>query len=254
MSDRRMDIFTLVELLIVIAIIAILAALLLPALTQAQQASHRIKCISNIRQTCSGVHMYAGDYNGFAPSFKSRHPTSTAADIATTHTARLSYGRQRESEIYWLGTLLVDPGYWQAPVLQCVSRPREIPTIYVFDTKLYRSDARIQIGTTDAVLMTSYELKAVPLRLWTAPQITDVDADMGWKLGETPNEVLLMDGHRNNIFHRGYFIIARESGTAQAIKIPKQVTSMTHWTLTLSIAGSFRKRIEIFTKCDGSLN
>ncbi len=55
--------FTLVELLLVIAIIAILAALLLPALTKAKALSKRVKCLSNERQIAMSWEMYAGDNN-----------------------------------------------------------------------------------------------------------------------------------------------------------------------------------------------
>ena len=56
--------FTLVELLIVIAILAILASLLLPALGRSKDAAQRIKCVSNLRQLGLATQMYWDDNSG----------------------------------------------------------------------------------------------------------------------------------------------------------------------------------------------
>jgi prepilin-type processing-associated H-X9-DG protein/prepilin-type N-terminal cleavage/methylation domain-containing protein len=57
--------FTLIELLIVIAIIAILAAMLLPALKTAKNMAKGAQCFSNLKQTGAAFYMYAQDWNEY---------------------------------------------------------------------------------------------------------------------------------------------------------------------------------------------
>src|SRR5690349_15526385 len=64
-QPKRLGGFTLVELLVVMAIIAVLIAILLPAMSRAREQSRRIKCMSNIRQLTMAWMMYAGDNHGY---------------------------------------------------------------------------------------------------------------------------------------------------------------------------------------------
>jgi prepilin-type N-terminal cleavage/methylation domain-containing protein/prepilin-type processing-associated H-X9-DG protein len=66
--------FTLLELLVVMAIIGVLATLLLPALNRARAKAEAIICVSNLRQWGLATQLYATDHNDRLPPEGSPNP------------------------------------------------------------------------------------------------------------------------------------------------------------------------------------
>ncbi len=67
--------FTLVEMLVVIAIIGVLAGLLLPVLARGKDKAHDLKCLSHLRQLGTAVYLYADEHNHRLPAAE-RRPTT----------------------------------------------------------------------------------------------------------------------------------------------------------------------------------
>ncbi|WP_419646211.1 prepilin-type N-terminal cleavage/methylation domain-containing protein [Victivallis vadensis] len=75
-SGGRTCNFTLIELLIVIAIIAILASMLLPALNRARESARGTTCLNNKKQAITAQLQYAGDFNDYLVGFLPSNGTS----------------------------------------------------------------------------------------------------------------------------------------------------------------------------------
>jgi prepilin-type N-terminal cleavage/methylation domain-containing protein len=73
--------FTLIELMVVVAIIALLIAILMPAVQAAREAARRTTCRNNLKQVGLALHNYLDTARVFPPSMCLNSQTSASGGL-----------------------------------------------------------------------------------------------------------------------------------------------------------------------------
>jgi prepilin-type processing-associated H-X9-DG protein len=82
-SSHRLCFFTIIELLVVLAVVMLLMSLLLPSLQKAKERARQTYCAGNLRQMGNGMMFYVNDNNGWLPNYRWRCITSYFPPIST---------------------------------------------------------------------------------------------------------------------------------------------------------------------------
>lgn len=117
-STRGTKKFTLIELLIVIAIIAILAGMLLPALNSARARGIGTQCVNNLRQLGLGIGLYHGDFDDYMPP---QRTYLTSTHIATWTQMLMGPNRKDATNPYQSGLYMKKGDYISTTNLHCPS-------------------------------------------------------------------------------------------------------------------------------------
>ncbi len=169
-------IFTLIELLIVIAVIAILAALLLPALSAARMKARTVLCISNQRQCILAILSYESDFKYMAVS--------------------QIYSAKRNANVKW-GLGLTDLNYLNVPyiygkrtIVNCPGKdilPTSIPSSVSFGVVMTIRNS--PYASFFPVKMT--EIKLPSDRIWLGDSLHSLlsNSELGGGLEFAPNSI-----------------------------------------------------------------
>jgi prepilin-type N-terminal cleavage/methylation domain-containing protein len=138
---RRWAAFTLIELLIVIAIIALLISILLPALGKSRKSARITVCESNMRQHGVSLANYATDWKNLIGTFSWKPNTrysqwgdlNFADNYQTSHAnqavdiARRQSGRGNDGFYSPFDTRIVNRNFWHMPLIDGAYFSGKIP-------------------------------------------------------------------------------------------------------------------------------
>lgn len=142
--------FTLVELLVVVAIISILAALLFPVFSQAKEAARKSVCLSNTAQLDLGVILYSNDYDD------TLMPVADPTNTIFWTDLEVPYVRSKQVQV-----CPDDPGDWISYGLNSLVfvdlfglAPGPMPRFYNMSQFVYPSETvmETELGTKDDLL------------------------------------------------------------------------------------------------------
>lgn len=201
MKQRLSWTFTLIELLLVVAIIMLLAGILLPALRTARASAQGIACLNKLKQCGIAVNFYLQDKNGF---FFDRLVNSDGHVWYQAYPGAFAYE--------YLGLKWAEGDYWKNSLLDCPSKnkgysDRSMDYNYNMTLGIYYTlwHGKVQSIKKPAKTIVFGELNdyesGLPCRYyfgrWTTYDPGDTAID--WTTHGKGSNILFVDGHVSKV-------------------------------------------------------
>lgn len=209
MQRPRRSGFTLVELLVVMAIIAILIGLLVPAVQKVREAASRLQCSNNLKQIGLALHNYQDQHRSF--------PAGYTSQVA----AGVDQG----------------PGWgWASRILG------EIEQSHLKETIQFGQGIEAAANATPrATVISTFRCPSDQLEATFVPVNATVNVAQASYVGVFgSNEIELDPGAGNGIFYRNSRIRFRDilDGTSNTIMVGERSTNLSKVTWTGSVTGA----------------
>ncbi|GMU23458.1 MAG: hypothetical protein AMXMBFR13_35360 [Phycisphaerae bacterium] len=177
MKHPRFSAFTLIEVLVVVAIIALLVAILLPSLGRARAGARSSVCGSNLHQFGIALSIYSTQYNGYIPRGGKHDSMHWIMLVARQVGDKTAYKHVNQVPVE------------KMPIYHCPERMRTLPHPFVdYVINTYRTDG----GSSEVIRptrMTEWKFPARVLLLGDAALETGSDEE-GANLDPDPAETL----------------------------------------------------------------
>jgi prepilin-type N-terminal cleavage/methylation domain-containing protein/prepilin-type processing-associated H-X9-DG protein len=199
--------FTLVELLVAMAVIAILVALLLSGLHRAKATAHAAECRNNLRQWGVATHVFASENNDYLPKDGSFSGSSTDEGWYIDLPRVLNL--QTYHEMPWRTNANIDPGHC---IWICPSNPRRSNGNELFH---YCLNEHVNgSGTDNQILLSNVRRPAATVWLFDNGQIAAVaqQNNVHTNLHNKGAQFVFLDGHVARFRNTEYWNFTTDKG------------------------------------------